>query len=412
MNRKSIYGISVALVLSATIALAAEDSAVLRSELNALTKRLEELENKPAPGAKSDWTERVSIKGDMRARFENVEIDSNTSKSRFRGRARIGAYAEVNDQVYAGMRIATGSDESPTSTNQSSEDFGNKRAIWLNLMYMGYTPDAINDLNLILGKIKQPWEQVSDLMYDGDVAPEGVNAGYNKKFGDVSLIANLGYFTWQDKANDNPAVDVTMGAGQLASIIEMGDHLELTGGVNAFIYRNIEGSEIPISESDNGTTKVENTAGDTNTVQVVNTKILNKGNTTDGEGNWFYGYELIEGFLQLDIKNDYVPVKLYGDYINNIADGVAQDQAWLIGFGLKYKKLSFDYNYRDLEADSIIGVLADGDFAGGGTGGEGHKFKLKYTLLKNWSAGLTYFITENMDGKEINTAQIDLAVKF
>ena len=36
----------------------------------------------------------------------------------------------------------------------------------------------------------------------------------------------------------------------------------------------------------------------------------------------------------------------------------------------------FDYNYRDLEADAVVGAFSDSDFAGGGTGAEGHKLQI------------------------------------
>lgn len=389
MNKKTIYGIALGIAVSVTAIFGDEDAAALRTEIDALNQRLDALEKENDSSGESGWTDKIKIKGDIRARFEHAEIDSDTSKSRFRGRARVGVFADVNDQVYAGVRIATGSDESPTSTNQSLEDFANKRAIWLDLMYMGYTPEAVKGLDLILGKIKQPWEQVSDLMYDSDVNPEGLNAGYGKKFDAFELIANLGYYTWQDKANGNPSSDVTMGAAQLAGKIGMGDHLDLTAGANAFIYHNVAGSEIPTDDKD---------------------RFLSKGNTTNTTtGAWAYDYELLEGFAKLDIKNDLVPLKIYGDYIVNMAADVEEDTAWLVGAGAKYKKFGFDYNYREIDADAVIGVLADADF--GGTDCKGHKFKLKYTLLKNWTAGLTYFLTER-GGSDINILQADLIVKF
>ncbi|MEN7973226.1 MAG: putative porin, partial [Verrucomicrobiota bacterium] len=189
MNKKTIYSIVLGIAVSAASIFAVEDAAALRTELDALNKRLEELEKGNASSEKSSWTDKIKVKGDVRARFEHREKDNETDKSRFRGRARVGVYADVNDQVYAGVRIATGSDDSPTSTNQSLEDFGEKRTIWLDLMYMGYTPEAIKGLDLILGKIKQPWEQVSDLMYDSDVNPEGLNMGYSKAFDSFELIA-------------------------------------------------------------------------------------------------------------------------------------------------------------------------------------------------------------------------------
>ena len=359
----------------------------------------------------SSWADKIELKGDIRGRFEHVEVDDETSKSRMRGRARVGMYADVNDQMRAGIRIATGSDESPTSTNQSIEDFGNKREIWLDLVYMAYEPSAIEELDIVFGKMKKPWEAVSDLMYDGDLNPEGLNANYATE-GPIEFTANLGFFLWQDSVNSDPETDVTMGAGQLAAKTDLSEKISLSIGANAFIYNNIEDAEIPVSESDSGTTTITDDAGTEQNVQVVKSKTLSKGNSEDDEGTWAYGYELIEGFAKLDIKNDILPLKLYADYIVNIASDVEDDTAVLFGVGTKYKKLSFDYNYRDIDTDAVVGLLADGDFSGGGAGGSGHKFKAKYGLLDNCTAGITYFLTEDYKERDVNTLHVDLVVKF
>jgi hypothetical protein len=389
-----MYGFAGALVLSSAASFAAEDAEALRADVEALNRRIEALEQDTEREADPAWTDRIKIKGDLRARFEHREKGDQSDKSRLRGRARVGVYADVNDQVYAGVRIATGSDDSPTSTNQTLDDFGEKRAIWLDLMYMGYTPDYIEGLDLVLGKIKQPWEQVSDLMYDSDVNPEGANAGYLGDYDAFDLIANLGYYIWQEEVDSNPASDITMGAAQLAGRVGMGDNLALIGGVNAFVYHNVAGAATPLDAGDNP---------------------LPEGNTTVTVGTdevWVYDYELLEGFAQLDLDNDIAPVKVYGDYIVNTASEVEEDTAWLVGAGTGYKRLGFDYSYREIDADAIIGVLADSDFSEGGTGGKGHKFKLKYKLLSNWTAGLTYFVTEDAGGTDVNTLQADLVVKF
>ena len=55
---------------------------------------------------------------------------------------------------------------------------------------------------------------------------------------------------------------------------------------------------------------------------------------------------------------------------------------------------------------------ADSDFHDGGTGGSGHKFKVKRSLAKNLSAGATYFLTETESGDAVNTLQLDLVSKF
>ena len=57
--------------------------------------------------------------------------------------------------------------------------------------------------------------------------------------------------------------------------------------------------------------------------------------------------------------------------------------AYMIGVGTKSGKWRFDYNYREIELNSVYDG-GDSDFHDGGTGGKGHKFKAKYAL-KRWS---------------------------
>ena len=73
------------------------------------------------------------------------------------------------------------------------------------------------------------------------------------------------------------------------------------------------------------------------------------------------------------------------------------------------------YDYRDIEADAVVGGLNDSDFIGGGTNGTGHRLGFKYQIAKNMQLGLSYFITEkNADSTidNFNLLQADLIFKF
>ena len=56
----------------------------------------------------------------------------------------------------------------------------------------------------------------------------------------------------------------------------------------------------------------------------------------------------------------------------------------------------------------------DSDSWGGGTDGKGHRLSAKYQILKNWQAGVTYFINDKKidDSTEYKRLQIDLVAKF
>lgn len=171
-------------------------------------------ENLTAKSDTPDWVKRFRITGDIRVRYEgdfypsgnaignfvnynaintgggtdvntltpappqyNVDQDRN----RFRFRARMGADIDLGQNFTAGMRIATGSDNSPVTENQTfgganSAQGGNfgKYAIWLDRAFikyeMGATPDK--DLSFTIGRFDNPFFHTSmiwadDLGFDG-----------------------------------------------------------------------------------------------------------------------------------------------------------------------------------------------------------------------------------------------------
>ena len=92
------------------------------------------------------------------------------------------------------------------------------------------------------------------------------------------------------------------------------------------------------------------------------------------------------------------PANVFGDLIVNEAAKSGKDTAYLVGASIgKCKKpgsWQLAYNYRDLEADSLVGALVDTTFGGGGTDVKGHKFAASYQLAKNFKVGLQYLMAE------------------
>lgn len=377
MTNKRTIGIAASLAVSVLSTLAADDATALRSELDALTKRFEELEVKSA-SAKKSWADKIKLKGDIRYRYEYKEKDGDTNKNRHRIRARIGAYAQVNDQIKAGIRLASGSNESPTSTNQTIGEYASKKQIWLDRAYLTYSPVQIKGLSATAGKMAQPWVQISDLMFDGDVNPEGLSADY--KFGSdaLALKAVVAYHLMDENLGD----DVGLISGQLSATSKVSEDIKLLFGLGAYSYSSIEG-DTPAGLG---------------------------GNTSDGSGNYLYGYDIVNAFLKANIDKGPIPFYVYAEYLNNIANDVDEGTAYVAGIGAKINKFGIDYSYRDLESDSVLGYLADGDF--GGAGVKGHKLKLKYSILKNWSAGIALFGITDVNDVDSALAQVDLAVKF
>ena len=84
---------------------------------------------------KAVWSDRISLKGDLRLRHEIIDEDAKDTRNRTRLRARLSLQGTVNDEVDVHLRLASGSDD-PVSTNQSLDDGFSSKDINLDLAYV------------------------------------------------------------------------------------------------------------------------------------------------------------------------------------------------------------------------------------------------------------------------------------
>jgi hypothetical protein len=331
---------------------------------------------------KMAWAGKIKIKGDLRVRQEYQTEDTGTGsgdgEDRQRYRARVGVYADVTNNVQAGVRLA--SSGGATSTNETLGDGFANDAVYFDLAYINWQP--LEGLEVIGGKFKQPWEQVSGgLVWDSDVNPEGGSLRYTAKLGDAKVVATVGHLVLNDIDGFSFDEDQTIQFAQLATSLKV-------GGANTKLG-------VSLYEYDE-----DKLAG-----------------LISGGGNDSTEYSISEIFGETTV-NIGLPVKLYGQYAkNNDANGVnsGEDTAWLLGAETKVGSWKGSYDYRETELNAVNGAFNDSDFAGGRTDAEGHRLKLLYKIDKNFSVGTTYFKTEvgDLNGDlDVDTWQIDLKAKF
>jgi hypothetical protein len=340
------------------------------------------------------WAMNTQLKGDVRVRHENIHIEDELDnggrdKDRQRIRARLGAFTQVNPEVEAGIQIASGGGKDARSTNQDLSDYFNKKELWLDLAYIDFHPLQVPGLKVFGGKMKQPWVSMGDVIWDGDINPEGGAVTYKRKFGDTELFGSAGYYVLQDNIDGDGVQfehDLRLYAGQVGTRFFPGDSFKVTVGGSVYAYDDDEDSAA----------------------------LHVNGNTTDQ-------FRLYEAFGQVDVIGLPLPLSVYGQYVmNGAARGIDddQDQAWLVGVMTRLFDVGVDYNYRDVQRNGVVGAFTDSDFAAGYVGSRGHKLKLKYELSKNFSIGTTYFMAESdvasrfTDDASVNTLQVDVEAKF
>jgi len=388
--------VPVLLVLLNAVVCAEESSDVaeLRSQLDAVTQRLDEIEKdkreaaSPPPPQKTTWVDKLTFKGDIRVRHENRQVDSDTKNSRMRFRARLGVYTDVANPFFGGIRVASGSSDEATSANQSFDNWAYQKNAWIDLAYLGYAPTGLKGFEVIAGKIKRPWIDVDTLIWDHDVNPEGLSLQYTVPVGPVNLLTHLGHFIMVEQTSD----DVQMTSGQVAASMDVSEQTAFRVGGTAFLWDNIRGAKTPGSPAKN--------YGNGNST------------TTDGTDTYYAtGFKIGQLFSDLTIKTKVAAFTVYGEYLENFDAIDSQDSAWLAGVGAKQGKWACSYSFRDVQNNATIAYFMDSDFAGSQIS-SGHRINGKYTINQHFYLGLNYAIANTYQDKDDNTLLLDAVLKF
>ncbi len=370
-----------------------------QSSQKSIDQAIKELEAQSKAGLPESlaWAEKISFKGDFRYRHETIEAedDGRMDRHRNRVRARIGMKAKVNDEFDIAIRLASGSAD-PVSANQTMGDSFSSKDIWLDRMYLTYHPEAISGLDVLAGKMANPFYVVgkSQLIWDGDLNPEGVAASYSYQLNDtLKAFANGGGF-WVDE--NSGAVDPSVWGAQAGLTADI-ESVTLTAGASYYNYGNVDGGGA-LWDGDFFGNNTDDLDG-------------------DGDGDVFAtDFDMVELFAEAKTQIGSMPVAVFGDYVDNTAAS-SENAGYLVGITLNKTKApgswQAGYDYRDLENDAVVGTLCDSDFAGGGTGGKGHKFAFGYQISKNVKAAATYFLNErNETEDDYRRLQLDIELKF
>ncbi|MHC4927436.1 MAG: putative porin [Planctomycetota bacterium] len=354
------------------------------------------------------WIEKVTLYGDFRYRYEYRDRawKSDNKSDRHRIRARVGLKAKINEEWTFDFRVATSEfleDEDGdvsggdfVSGNKSLGDYWASKNLWIDRAYASYKPKWMEGATFKAGKMGNPFYRAgkTDLIWDGDLNPEGIAFQYETAMGDAdTLFINTFGGTIQENGSSS---DKRMVGGQIGLAHSFEDS-KLTAGAGYFDYSNVKDSA-PIAFA--------NFAGNTSY-------------DLSGTDVYRYDYNLVELFGEYATSLGEMPVSVYGDYVVNTASGVSEDTGWIIGTTLNKAKApgtwQVSYDYRDLEADAVFGAFTDSDFADGGTNARGHKFNFTYVLAKNTALAATYFKNENLaeqPNEDYDRLQLDLKVKF
>lgn len=445
MNRVFFPAIAVLLMSTVGVAHGADDEiASIREELQALIERVDRLErqnevlaieneklkaqshdlaaetrghkesdlnaDEVSKAEGSDWTSRITLKGDLRYRHERASdgtldgsgVRSTADRYRDRIRARIGAEVEATDTLRLGIGLTTTEGGDPRSSNQSLSGLFSRKSLDLDFAYFDWRFAEWG--NLIGGKMKQPFfKPGQSLFWDSDINPEGLAASLSR-----GMVFGTVYRYWLDEVSgpeSTVTADTMLYGAQLGARVRVGAST-LTIAAHYYDLSAGEG-RAPFYDGDpNGNTTIDVPSGASTVAVLANDyRVINLGAE-------------IEGTIGA------LPLLLWADVAQNRAvDDL--DAAWaagiLVGKAIDHRSWELGAAYQVLEKDALFAQLIDSSFGGGNTDSEGFVFRAGYAPVKNWLLNATYFMTErNADiansvgqvGVEVDRLQVDFNVKF
>lgn len=384
-----VSGAPQALAADSEVEALKAEIARLSQRLSAIEARQEAAAEMPAPeprAAKAKGRPEIKVKGDFRYRYEAIDEDGRADRHRNRMRARVGLTGQVNENIAAGIQLASGGD-SPTSTNQTLDDGFSTKDFGLDLAYVAW--QAAPDTTILAGKMKNPVHRAGGnaLLWDSDLNPEGLAL----KFSRDQVFANVAALYVEERSGSD---DSFLLGAQAGFDTEFDSGYSLRVGAGYFAYTNTVGNA-PFYDGDP------------------------LGNSVDANGNLINDYRQVELFAELGAALGELPVKIFADWVQN-TEASNFDTAY--AFGLELGKASapgswdLGWVYQDVESDAVIATFNNSDFGGGGTDVTGHIFTGTYAIAKNWSAGFTYFVNEIGEDagnpRDYQRLQADLQFKF
>lgn len=401
------------------------------------------------------------------------QLNVDQKRERVRLRMRFGVESQLGEGFTGGVRLATGNNNSPTSTNQDLGGAGNgqggnfsKYAIWLDRAFVKYETGGSPDRSLAvtLGRFDNPFFS-TEIIYDEDLGFDGLAVQGRYKLGNrFTPFFTAGAFpvfnTDLNFASNQPAKfasdDKWLYGVQIGTDVKLAEKANLKLAAAYYSFDHIEGRLsdpfVPLSASDVGST--DNTrpafAQKGNTYRPLR-NIIPTAENDFGTSKQFQYYGLATPFRNLAITgkldlNYWEPfqISLYGEFVKNLAfnrgavDAIAVnnrgdkngttgfgrfeggDTAWILGarFGkpafTKRGDWAVGLSYRYVESDAVVDGFNDSDFGLGGTNLQGFSLWGGVALSERVNMGLRWTSSDEIAGPPLSTDifQIDFNAKF
>ncbi|MGE8632778.1 MAG: putative porin [Achromobacter piechaudii] len=468
----------------------------IRDEVKAEVMVQAKEENWAQPNTFPDWVSRITVEGDVRVRDESrlynggnsneitdfaklnakgpYDVNPNTNggyppmlntredrRNQLRIRARLGVRAEMSEAWSAGIRLATGSDDSPVSTSQTLGGGMGKKDIWLDQAYLTYRPAKW--ATVTGGRIANPFES-TDTLFSNDLNFDGIAAIFKQPLQgrDVTLFGTLGAFATEYANNGWNSSSMNEGAtenkwllgAQVGADWKINSQNSLRGALAYYHFDNIAGQRSsscsPWAGAENCDTDWSRPAfmQKGNTLFLLRNIAPNPLNPADTPQPQYVGlaskFDLLDLNLRWDTRVfDGLGLRLNGNYIRNLAysknkmasrsqgyivnnfgdngDIESGPNAWMLqatlgrSYDLKEKGdwLAF-VGYKYIQPDALPDAFNDSSFHQGGTNARGYYIGAGYAFEKNVYGVFRWMSTKEIYGPPlaIDTMQFEINARF
>ncbi|MGH8242958.1 MAG: putative porin, partial [Steroidobacteraceae bacterium] len=288
----------------------------------------------PAPvvaSERADAPSRLTLSGDFRLRYEGNYGDADQSDWE-RGvlRARLGASYVVNDWLSVGARLATGDPDDPNSSDVTLSNFADDFDVSLDQAYAQF---KFAGSELWGGKFPLPFVR-TDLVWDGDVNPQGIGGSYRMPVGDGALeLAGLYFLVDQSVAGSNSS----MWGAQVALDMPVAAafRFEVAGALYDYSLAGVAGAD----------------AGDF------------RSNLIEPDGRYLSDFDLADVIVSATyIGMHRWPLRLTGEYVRNRGARTSGDTGYSIelsaGQALARGDWRFGYGYSVAEVDAVLAAFS------------------------------------------------------
>jgi len=286
----------------------------------------------------------ISFSGDVRVRAEPFfggPTDHSLDRARARIRARFNAVADLGSQFRAGITLASGDVNDPTSTNANMTGFYTRKAIALDQAFVEFNPKDFKPLTLTAGKFRYPWFN-TELTWDKDLNPEGAGESLGFKL-DSPVLKRIAFVGFQlpfaeiagtSSTDKRIAQQITYG-GQVQTMWALGPRVTLSAYSGFYDFRGSDAIAVALARASsknpqtpftgllplNSGNPVQNSTYTTTatTIITVNGTAYPTGVSSVTNAQFASKFALFDNLAKIDINTGHerLPLSFIGDYVQN-----------------------------------------------------------------------------------------------